>query len=536
MNNNHPVSGQSHLPDANNYRRSVQTRIAVVCGIVLLLAVAVTGVVLTNQHTESITKATVTAVQVQARTAADMAARLIIGDEIPDGPLLTDICQSLIIDNPSVYWVGISDTTNTYIAHTDIRKVVTGTKISAFSPSQIQLGMRDLEGVYEFHSDTLAVMVPIVNRGFEVGALTLAASSDMITQARNASIRTIGMISLIIMLVAFLFGVLLTRRMLRPVRTITESIRTYAEKEGELQVPVTSRDEFGYLAASLMAMDAQVRGAQKTRLENERIAKELEFARDLQASILPEFWPNASNYAFAGWYRSAKQTGGDYYDFIQLDNHRLGFLIADVAGKSLPGMLVMLLTREAIRKAGRRLERPRDLLIHLNEELRGRIRSGTFVTMFYGILDSERATVTYSSAGHNALVRVKHGEGEAQILKTTGLPLGVFNPQMFEKQLQEASCTLEVGDFLVQYTDGVTEALNIDGEQFGVERFVRLLSRNKEESANGLIQKIVAEHSRFVGEAEQYDDITLLALKWGAAIQTVTEEPDEEVYAEIQKS
>jgi len=530
VNSSNDMALQSFRPDPSKYRKSVQLRLSIIVGIVLFVSIGITGAVLTNQHTEEITSTFITSLRIQGSTAADLSTRLILGAEVPDGALLTDICQNLKADNKSIFWVGISDTTGRFIAHTDISKVVTESKAPVLFNNSLEDSPRDLTSVYKVSSDTLFVKAVIEKDGLEVGDVTIAASTGLIRQALLESIRTIGSTSLIIMLLGLALQIIITRQQLRPIRIITDSICNHTDVEAKLQIPINSYDEFGYLAASLEAMDVQLGAARRTRMENERVAKELEFARELQGSILPESWPNTSRFAFAGAYNSAKQTGGDYYDFIQIDSNRLAFLVADVAGKSLPGMLVMLMTREVIRKAGRRLGNPRELLIYVNDELRKNIRSGTFVTMFYGILDTTNSSLTFSSAGHNALIHIRRESTEPSLLNKSGLPLGVYPNQTFEQHLQENTCHLNEGDLLIQFTDGINEARNIEDTEYGMDRFLRTLWRFREESAHSLVEKVIADHQRFIGEAEQYDDITLVVMKWGASGQAVMGKDEENAY------
>ncbi len=525
MNEHDTITAGSIWPDRKDYHKSVQHRLSLVVGVVLFVSMTITGAVLTNQHTETIKGTFITSLLIQGRTAADLSSRLILGTDVPDGALLTDICQNLKQDNTSIFWVGVSDTNGFYIAHTDIRKVVSGATASNFSSVAAGHSRSHTADMHMIHDDTMFVRIAIEKDGMTAGAVTIAASTDIIRQARMESIRTIGAIIFAIMSVGLTLQVLLTRHSLRAIKTITDAVRHHTESDKTLLIPHKRHDELGYLAASLEVMDQQLTAAQRTRLQHEQMSRELDFARELQASILPEVWPNSPNYSFAGAYCSARQTGGDYYDFIHIGADRLAFLVADVAGKSLPGMLVMLLTREAIRKAGRRVEDPGQLLIYLNDELRGQIKRGTFVTMFYAILDINTATIRFASAGHNPLIRIPSDEKQPQLIKTSGLPLGVYSQQKFNEQLQLDTLQLQTDDLLVQYTDGINEARNGQNEEFGTDRFLQLLAHYRQDTPKNLVTKVLQEHSRFVGDTEQYDDITLLVLRWTSSIQTIEHAP-----------
>jgi sigma-B regulation protein RsbU (phosphoserine phosphatase) len=244
------------------------------------------------------------------------------------------------------------------------------------------------------------------------------------------------------------------------------------------------------------------------------MTRELEIAREIQANILPKAYPKGREFQLAGAYRSAREVGGDYYDFIEFREELLGILIADVSGKSLPGMLVMLLTRDIVRKLARQVNEPAALLSAVNTELLANIKKGMFVTMFFGILDKARGTFSFASAGHNPLIVVRQETGKAEAIKTKGFPLGMVDTDTYEARIESGEISLLADDGLVLYTDGVNEAQDATGEEFGIDRFVRVIEQNRDSSAEELVEEILQQQSLFVGDAPQYDDITLLAIKW----------------------
>lgn len=212
--------------------------------------------------------------------------------------------------------------------------------------------------------------------------------------------------------------------------------------------------------------------------------------------------------------RSAKQVGGDYYDFIDFDDDRLGILVADVSGKSLPGMLVMLLTRDIVKRLARSTRSPSELLSKVNSELLGNIKKGMFVTMFLGILDQRTGRFTFASAGHNPLILLKGDTGKTDLIKTKGFPLGMVESKIFEKRMESGELILQKNDWLIQYTDGINEAQNSTGEEFGLDRFAQIIESCKNLTPTQFVGELLRQHEQFVGNAEQYDDITLLSIKW----------------------
>ncbi|MEW5924083.1 MAG: PP2C family protein-serine/threonine phosphatase, partial [Candidatus Zixiibacteriota bacterium] len=303
-------------------------------------------------------------------------------------------------------------------------------------------------------------------------------------------------------------------RKLAPISIITNTLKNVRYDDINIDIPLKSRNEFGYLAETLHVMGHKLSTAQKDFIEKERINRELEIARDIQANILPSSYPRHAKYNFSGTYRSAKLVGGDYYDFIDYGDHHLAFLVADVSGKSLPGMLVMLLTRDIVKKYSLQVRRPDELLCEVNRELLPSIKKGMFVTMFFGLLDKRTGLFKYASAGHNPLVKIDGRSGKAELMKTKGFPLGMVTPEKFNERIECAEIKLGPNDWLIQYTDGINEAVNSEGEEFGMQRFVSLLEETRAKDTTDLITKVIAEYELFTSNSEQFDDITLLAMKW----------------------
>jgi sigma-B regulation protein RsbU (phosphoserine phosphatase) len=314
---------------------------------------------------------------------------------------------------------------------------------------------------------------------------------------------------------------------LKPLRIITNSLRNVDVRNISFDLSVKSANEFGYLAETLRIMGSRLEMAQKQMLEKERMSRELEIAREIQANILPKSYPCCSQFDFSGMYRSAKEVGGDYYDFFELSENEVGFLVADVSGKSLPGMLVMMLTRDIVIKTARYESEPDRLLATINRELLPNIRKGMFVTMFFGILDKRVGHFRFASAGHNPLIWRHGASGEVELLKTKGFPLGMMPSDSFEKRIEKGRIDLADGDCLIQYSDGINEARNNAGEEYGMARFVDIIRDTRQLAPQELAAALAQKHAAFVGEAPQYDDITLLIMKWHGVHHSDQNQPQE---------
>ena len=521
MSNKQQDGLQRDWPESRQYKRSIRLEFSLYMSGMILLLMLATGQVITSRYVDTVTRSIAEKLLVQARAYSGPAGKLLFSWDGSDALLLTNICKKLEADSKDVYWVGISGRENTFLAHTDIKQVIAASSLTLSSSARYRDLMREGE-TFDFRGDTIQISVPIIENGVTVGRLGVASPADQISEARQSSILSIVSITVLITLLGIPLTMALMHRKLRPISIITDHLKAIDFDDIKLEIPISGRNELGYLAEILRVMGTKLNGAQREMIERERIARELEIAREIQANILPRSYPAGTRFTFAGTYRSAREVGGDYYDFIEYDDSRLGFLVADVSGKSLPGMLVMLLTRDIVRHYARTIHQPAQLLSAVNAELSKNIKKGMFVTMFYGVLDKETGHFTFASAGHNPLIRLKGDGGEPELIKTRGYPLGMMPSAQFDRRIESGELTLAPDDWLVQYTDGVNEAQNPAGEEFGMGRLVDMLVFNRDLEPEEFVRDSVGKHTAFVDTAPQFDDITLVTMKWMAGVPITT--------------
>ena len=255
---------------------------------------------------------------------------------------------------------------------------------------------------------------------------------------------------------------------------------------------------------------------ENTRLVSElaarqRLEQELKVARDIQASFLPSSCPEVPGWELAAFWRAARQVGGDFYDFIPLPREHQGLVIADVADKGVPAALFMAVTRTLTRAASLALgghRTPGEALVRINEMILSDARSDLFVTMFFADL-SPVGRVMYANAGHNPPLVVHAATGEVEYLKEHGMALGV----MPEVTLRDQHVKLANGDVLALYTDGVTDALNARGDEFGLMRLEQTIVTHRRQSAERIVAAIQDAVGEFVGDEPPFDDLTLVVAK-----------------------
>lgn len=515
MNSNDLSNAQLQWPDSKMFRRSIRLEFSVFMTLILCVIMALTGYFFTQRYVASVTANEVDKLLIQARSYSNPAGKLLIVSEDPDALLLSNICRKMIDDNETIFWVGITNRENRFIAHTDIKKVVAGEKLDIVNASQELTQLKENEW-YSARKDTIYISVPIRENGITLGRFGVASSNQPILEAKEKSITTVLAITLFVLLIGLPLMVVILHRKLKPITTIANALRNVNLENMLIHIPFKSNNELGYLSETLRVMGYKLDQAQQDILEKERLARELEIAHEIQNNILPSGFPAGDNFDIAGVYRSAREVGGDYYDFMQFSQNRVGILIADVSGKSLPGMLVMLMTRELVKRFTKTYTEPADLLCKLNAELLKSIKKGMFVTLFFGVIDTRSGQFTFASAGHNPLLWMNSARREISAIKTKGFPLGLMPVEQFNKRIEQQSITITTNDWLVLYTDGVNEAHNTTGQEFGMDRFEAVLKEQGRGSSETLIQACLEAVDSFTGDAEQFDDITMVALKWTA--------------------
>lgn len=398
--------------------------------------------------------------------------------------------------------------------------------------------LADALGDGNAHSDLdgpiLYVSAPITDQaGIAYGVALIELSTERLSELFRSNLRWGGVTALVVFLIGALFAALAARRIVRPVVAMTRAAMEVDERSFDpetLDTLAAGGGELGTLARVFRKMAIEVQAREEhleqqvrartqelqeknTLLEGarKRVESELEVARSLQAAILPQGMPQHPSYAGQATMVPARELGGDFYDFFPLGENKIGLVIADVSGKGVPAAFFMAISRTTLRVAARDFERPGDGLAAANDQICAQNPHEMFVTVFYGILDVVTGVLTYANGGHNAPVLARAGGGAPEMLpRTGGVALGV----MAGLPYAEASATLAPGDTLFLYTDGISEAMDVDGQEFTEARLLLSLDTASRNSVDVVLRKVTDAVSAFVGPAEQSDDITCLVLRY----------------------
>ncbi len=277
------------------------------------------------------------------------------------------------------------------------------------------------------------------------------------------------------------------------------------------------RVRFLKLVANQAAIAIETARLHREEIRRQQFERELEVGRQIQIGLLPKSCPEMPRWDCAAEYRAARVVGGDFYDFFELPGEpgRLGVVVADVADKGVPAALLMALSRTMIRTTAISGLGPARALMQANELILQECRSGLFLSAFYAIIDTRQGRLTYANAGHDRPLWYRASEGRFTSLRAAGIVLGAFE----QIELEEKEVQVAPGDFVVFYTDGVTDAMNRPGgEFFGPERFRAAAASRAGGSAQDILQGVLSAIEAFSDDGQQSDDLTLFVIKRGAPV------------------
>jgi len=313
--------------------------------------------------------------------------------------------------------------------------------------------------------------------------------------------------------IAILLSIAVAAYLAMPLRALVEDMRVVAEGKLDHKTVPRSADEIGQAAYQFNEMTRSLRAAQKLEHERQAIEHELSIATEIQTKLLPERIPQIPGIDLFSFYLSAKEVGGDYYDFLVIDPTHLGIIVADVSGKGIPGAMVMTMVRSLLRLASHRETSPAETLKKVNRILAKDIRRGMFVTAIYAVLDVQRKRLTVASAGHNPMVFYEAATKTVRAVNPSGIALGFDKGRTFDENIREETLDLKTGDRCVVYTDGVVEAMSEKQEEYGMERFMEVVKEQAERSSKDFTNGVVEELEGHRGRGEQSDDITITTLR-----------------------
>ena len=372
----------------------------------------------------------------------------------------------------------------------------------------------------EEYGDFMVACVPIYDSAGEPVALAAAdISTKMIKSSIMEAIGDVLNVMLILMMIAVVvYYFYINRNVIKPVLNLTRSVEGMVSdvaKGEDIEIDVHTNDEIEALARSFEKMNRDLREyiSENTRInaEKERIEAELDTARHIQASQLPgkfPAFPDRTEFDIFASMTPAKEVGGDFYDFFFVDDDHLAIVIADVSGKGVPAALFMMMSKMVISNYAKAGLSPHEVLERANNTICRNNKEKMFVTVWLGILEVSTGKVTAADGGHEYPF-IRQPDGNFEIFKRKHDFIVGFKKN---KKYNDYEFTLQKGASLFVYTDGIPEATNSSGKMFGLDRLSMALNSSPEASPQQLLENVRCSVNGFVGEAPQFDDLTMLCI------------------------
>ncbi|MBM3320651.1 MAG: SpoIIE family protein phosphatase [Candidatus Eisenbacteria bacterium] len=485
---------------------------AISVGALLSVLTLASGRIIIEKEREVLEAETQRRLLAQCRNLASLSSSPLL-DEFPEfvlHPLLKDILE----ENAELAHAVVVDREGRIRGDADLRRID--------QPFEDRPGLsllavdlpKESRETFRHDEEILKVSVPVLYRdGALLGTVHLGMRKDHVRRAIADAQKNTFQVVLGALAIGLVFTIFLTSRIVRPINQLTRGTEEIGRGNLDYRIEVKSRTEVGRLARTFNEMTARLKEAQKAMIERERLNRDLEIAHEIEEKLLPRPNLEVPGYDVAGFHRSARVVGGDYYDLIPIDEEHVGITVADVAGKGIPGLVVMAMTSALLRSHAPRYRSPAEMLTVLNAMLLPNMRRGMFITMFYGILHLPTGRFVFAGAGHNPLVHFRADTGLQSLVGTKGIPLGLYSEGRFAERIANQSIVLQPGDGFLQYTDGVSEATNPALEEFGIDGLLSVARRECGHGSREIVEAILEEVRRFSEGAPAADDLTILAVK-----------------------
>ena len=450
-------------------------------------------------------------VSVMDRDAVERAKKTGITDRIPGILYITDN----YVKQDESFPLGYIGTFNGAFAEITMGIVDTGERADNYFISQSEFGY-----------NTSAIQ-PVVRNGKTIALVTVEIPMSTIQNTLQQFIlRSIIISAVVFALMLLLVMLFINRTMTRPVLKMARAASSFVDsrqKGGSLEestittLSVKTGDELEVLCTSLKDMEqdlaVHIENLKNVTAEKERIGAELNIANQIQADMLPRILPPFSDQKEFDIYATmtpAKEVGGDFYDFFLIDEDHLGLVMADVSGKGVPAALFMVITKTLIKNRAQMGGGPAEILTYVNDQLCEGNDAELFVTVWFAILNIRTGKGLAANAGHEHPA-LRHANGQYELVIYRHSPAVATLKGM---RFREHEFELHPGDSLFVYTDGVTEATNTDNELYGSERMLNALNRDPDAPPEMLLYTVREDIDAFVGGAPQFDDITMLGLRY----------------------
>lgn len=416
------------------------------------------------------------------------------------------------INNKGVIYAMVVDKNNKIIAHNDmlfVKKeyVKPGEFIKYTQSNNIIYKIGEGEKIIDFS-------VPVIaKKKIEIGTLHLGMTYSIIDEVLKEVYINIIIITIAAIILSIIGSFFLSITITRPINALTEGAKIIGGGNLDYKINIKRKNELGVLAATFNMMTDDLKKAQELAAEKRAFERELEIAAKIQEALLPKNFPKMEGYNVSAYYKPAKEIGGDYYDVMPLKENRFGIVMADVSGKGIPAALIMTMLSGIINIEAREHEDIKKVIMELNNELLLRLTNGMFVTLFFGLLDIQKNILEMISAGYHEIFVYRKSRKQIETFFLKSAAIGFLDSNILQGRLEKKNLTLESGDKILLFTDGVTDAKTATGERFGIKRLEEIFLKNCFKSTDVIIEEIKFGIENFSYKQEQNDDIAIMVIE-----------------------
>ena len=360
--------------------------------------------------------------------------------------------------------------------------------------------------IYDFSK----IVYSRVGDNIKIGAVIIGMS-DSIIRKENASIKKmIAVFFLVYLTVSIVGAVILSTIIIRPIRKISRGAQVIGSGDLSYKIEIKSSDELGMLAKEFNQMTKMIRESKDQEITARIMNEQLEIARDIQEGLNPMGYYDKNGIQIKGSTKAAIGVGGDYFDYIDIDDDRVCALISDVSGKGVPASLVMVMIRTVFTSYISRKDIDCASVVRaINDSLSADFAIDKFATLFFMIYNRATGELAFSNAGHGPLFCYRASGNVCTRTAIEGVPIGIMEDAVYK----QAKVKFNPGDIIVLYTDGITEMRNENKEEFGIQRVKRLILKNSHLNASEILDILIHDVEMFRGETPPHDDTTALVFK-----------------------
>lgn len=503
-------------------------RLIVTVAAVTLISLTVIGVgwVAERNAREALTEEVESRLLMEARNLAHVGTDALLSEfpELTLCPVVSEIQD----ERTDLAFVVVLDHEGLIKGHADVRLLGTAFELPAgLTPVDCRQNLTTGESI-QGNAELLVASVPAVYGDERVlGTALVGLRRDYLETMVRSARKELILFTAGLLAAGIASALVLMSLLLRPIAALRRGLERIGQ--GDLDTPLRLRDrtELGLLAEAVNGMASELKASQAEMIEKERLDHEMELARGIQQSLLPEAAATAGEFVIDGSYQAAAEVGGDYYDVFELPDGKIGVVIADVAGKGLSGCLVTSMIAVLLRSLRDVHTSPAALLVALEDGLSESLQPGVFITMFYGLLDPARGCLTFASAAHSPLLVYRAEQGTTEWYRTEGIPLGAVKGGALRATLKDTSIDLSPGDLAIQFTDGLNEAADAESaEEFGFDRIAKVVAASASKGQQTVVASLQESIKTWAGPQPPGDDQTILVIsREGAPCRPRHQEP-----------